>query len=126
MLVGRLGLTQLFDTQKTIPKEVFGQDIRSACHTLALLRGVKARPLTGKDEQKVTKDMLNRELRAMFACSLVGKRKRVGNREKAVFYKLQLDKKIHDLADRSDYFTEDSDDIDLAWAKKCDEDAGGR
>lgn len=118
-LMRSLGFEELFDTDTEVPKEALKQhreSIRSVCNKLSLLRGVKPRELTGSDEDTVTKDILNRELKATFACSLTRKQR---GKKKAVVYKIEKIKHVHELVDKSDYFVDEEEQVE--WTGHCEE-----
>ena len=117
MLLKKLGFKELFDTSTEVRKDVLREhrvSIRSVCNELSLLRGVKPRHLNGSDADTVTKEMLNRELKATFACVLT--RKRRGN-AKTVYFYIDKIQKVHALVDASDHFRDDV----VGWAELAGE-----
>lgn len=120
-----LGLDTFFDENTEVANQKLKDHqelIRDSCKEISKLRGVeKCRKMKGQDEVKITKTMLNRELKAMFAVTLKCKQTWIGERknrkrgppvwklEKMVIVKKDEDSNkkkisIHDWAAKSDFF----------------------
>ena len=122
----KLEFSSIFDTETIIPKTKLSDnksDILEVCNKMSLLRGVKPRVICGEDDANVAKTAINRELKALFACSLKRKQVWVGSRDertKATVYYIGKDDRVHELVGKSDYFKED-DEFDQEWSAMVDD-----